>query len=295
MRIEKVNDNQIRCILTKEDLDMRQLKISEIAYGSAKAKMLFKDVMQQASYEFGFESDNIPLMIEAIPMSTGCVVFIITKVENPEELDTRFSKFAPSVIEENENNEMDEASADNDYDGSYDLDGNLATPDAPNVPDMMDNPSATAHIEIVGAEALKDFINKFSDDPTGGVMDLFKKISASAVQSKQAAGNLQNNAKVKFNTSRIFQFEDLDTVGKACKVLSKFYGGLSALYKNTEDSMFYMLLEQGSYDKKEFVKVTNLMLEYSSYVKTTDAVIAHMKEHYKCLIAHDAVSGMAQF
>lgn len=295
MRIEKVNDNQIRCILTKEDLDMRQLKISEIAYGSAKAKMLFKDVMQQASYEFGFESDNIPLMIEAIPMSTGCVVFIITKVENPEELDTRFSKFAPSVIEENENNEIDEVSADNDYDGSYDLDGNLATPDAPNVPDMMDNPSATAHIEIVGAEALKEFINKFSDDPTGGVMDLFKKISASAVQSKQAASNLQNNAKVKFNTSRIFQFEDLDTVGKACKVLSKFYGGLSALYKNTEDGMFYMLLEQGSYDKKEFVKVTNLMLEYSSYVKTTDAVIAHMKEHYKCLIAHDAVSGMAQF
>lgn len=295
MRIEKVNDNQIRCILTKEDLDMRQLKISEIAYGSAKAKMLFKDVMQQASYEFGFESDNIPLMIEAIPMSTGCVVFIITKVENPEELDTRFSKFAPSVIEENENNEIDEVSANNDYDGSYDLDGNLATPDAPNVPDMMDNPSATAHIEIVGAEALKEFINKFSDDPTGGVMDLFKKISASAVQSKQAASNLQNNAKVKFNTSRIFQFEDLDTVGKACKVLSKFYGGLSALYKNTEDGMFYMLLEQGSYDKKEFVKVTNLMLEYSSYVKTTDAVIAHMKEHYKCLIAHDAVSGMAQF
>ena len=73
MRLEKVNENQIRCILTKEDLDMRQLKISEIAYGSAKAKMLFKDVMQQASYEFGFESDNIPLMINSFKASAPTI------------------------------------------------------------------------------------------------------------------------------------------------------------------------------------------------------------------------------
>lgn len=295
MRLEKVNENQIRCILTKEDLDMRQLKISEIAYGSAKAKMLFKDVMQQASYEFGFESDNIPLMIEAIPMSTGCVVFIITKVENPEELDTRFSKFAPSVIEDNDNTDIGgEIIEDSDSDMDYDLEGNLATPGS--MPSMPDNASATAHIEIVGAEALKEFINNITDETGHGVMDLFKKISASAAAAKQQANNPgANNGKVKFNSSRIYQFEDLDTVGKACKVLSKFYGGLSSLYKNSEDGLFYMLLEQGDYDKKEFVKVTNLMLEYSSYIKTNDATIAHMKEHYKCLIAKDAVAGMAQF
>ena len=50
--------------------------------------------MQQASYEVGFEADDIPLMIEAIPISSDCIVLIITKVENPEELDTRFSKFS---------------------------------------------------------------------------------------------------------------------------------------------------------------------------------------------------------
>ena len=42
-----------------------------------------------------FEADNIPLMIEAIPVSTESIILIITKVEDPEELDTRFSKFAP--------------------------------------------------------------------------------------------------------------------------------------------------------------------------------------------------------
>lgn len=108
MKIEKMNENQIRCTLTKEDLASRQIKISELAYGTEKAKNLFRDMMQQASFEFGFEAEDIPLMIEAIPLNSDCIVLIITKVEDPEELDTRFSRFAPSVL--------DETDAEDDYD-----------------------------------------------------------------------------------------------------------------------------------------------------------------------------------
>ena len=109
MKIEKVNENQIRCTLTKEDLISRELKISELAYGTEKAKTLFRDMMRQANFEFGFEAEDIPLMIEAIPLNAECIVLIITKVEDPEELDTRFSRFAPSVTEDDEyNDEFDE-------------------------------------------------------------------------------------------------------------------------------------------------------------------------------------------
>lgn len=102
MKIEKVNDQQIRCTLTREDLLSRELKISELAYGTDKAKDLFRDMMQQAACEFGFEAEDIPLMIEAIPLNAECIVLIVTKVEDPEELDTRFARFAPSVNEEEE-------------------------------------------------------------------------------------------------------------------------------------------------------------------------------------------------
>lgn len=64
MKIEKINENQIRCTLTRADLEDRHLKISELAYGTEKAKSLFHDMMQQAAFEFGFEADDIPLMIE---------------------------------------------------------------------------------------------------------------------------------------------------------------------------------------------------------------------------------------
>lgn len=44
MKIEKLNDNQIRCTLNKHDLIDRELKISELAYGSEKAKGHFPGI-----------------------------------------------------------------------------------------------------------------------------------------------------------------------------------------------------------------------------------------------------------
>lgn len=108
MRIERISDNQIRCTLSKRDLSERQLKISELAYGSDKAKELFRDMMEQANMDFGFDADDIPLMIEAIPTSKESIVLVITKVEDPEELEEKFSKFGNIV------NKYD------DYDEEYD-------------------------------------------------------------------------------------------------------------------------------------------------------------------------------
>ena len=97
MKIEKISNSQIRCILTGEDLASRQLRLSELAYGTEKARALFRDMMEQAAIQCGFDAENYPLMIEAIPLGADSIVLIVTKVDNPEELDTRFSNFAPSV------------------------------------------------------------------------------------------------------------------------------------------------------------------------------------------------------
>ena len=97
MKIEKISDNQIRCTLTREDLAARELKLSELAYGTEKAKSLFHDMMQQAEEDYGFQADDTPLMIEAIPASSDSIVLIITKVENPDELDSKFARFSTNL------------------------------------------------------------------------------------------------------------------------------------------------------------------------------------------------------
>lgn len=93
MKIERINDNQIKCTLTRSDLASRQIRMSELVYGNEKTKGLFQDMMEQASTEVGFEASDLPLMIEAIPVSMDCIVLMITKVEDADEMDTKFTSF----------------------------------------------------------------------------------------------------------------------------------------------------------------------------------------------------------
>ena len=67
----------------------------------AKRRAAFSaEMIQRAANEVGFEAEDIPLMVEAIPMANESVMLIITKMEDPEELDTRFSKFSPADDED---------------------------------------------------------------------------------------------------------------------------------------------------------------------------------------------------
>lgn len=100
MKIERVNDSQIRCTLSNFDLVERNINLSELAYGSEGARRLFREMIQKASAEVGFEAEEVPLMVEAIPLSNESVMLVITKVDDPEEMDTRFSRFAPAPTAE---------------------------------------------------------------------------------------------------------------------------------------------------------------------------------------------------
>lgn len=89
MKIEKISDTQIKVTLNHSDLMDRDLKLSELAYGSQKAQALFKDMMAKANEEFGFETDNVPLMIEAVPLSTDSIMIVVTKVDDPLQIEQK--------------------------------------------------------------------------------------------------------------------------------------------------------------------------------------------------------------
>ncbi len=109
MKIEKINDNQIKCTLSSADLADHQLKLSELAFGSDKAKALFRDVMEEANERFDFEPNENPLMVEAIPVNSDSIVLLITKVTHPDEIDQRMEgvgdddidTFLPKELEQN--------------------------------------------------------------------------------------------------------------------------------------------------------------------------------------------------
>lgn len=259
MKIEKVNDHQIRCTLTKADLADRELKISELAYGTEKAKSLFKDMMQQASYEFGFDAEDIPLMIEAIPLNSECIVLVITKVEDPEELDTRFSKFAPSVHDEDEDND------------SNTLDNMLQ--------------SLTE-----GADDVLDLFKKIHDTKPA---DTIAEAAGSLAQQSRSKEAAKKPVKVAVELTRIYSFGTLAQVIRLAHVLSAHYDGKNSLYKNENTSSYMLVVTQSAHTPQEFNKICNMLSEYGTPEKFVSASEAYMEEHFAPVIKDKAIQSLA--
>lgn len=269
MKIEKVSDTQIRCTLTKEDLADRHLKISELAYGTENAKNLFRDMMQQASYEFGFEADDIPLMIEAIPVSPDTIILLITKVEYPEELDTRFSKFS-----------------DSEYDDSYA--GYTAEHDEP--------------YEATSANDILDLFQKIQQEAKNnaetpkkkkiGPDDFIPLNQAVKRESKESLSN--SHVELPVDLTKLFLIQNLDTMSKISNVLDGYYHGDNSLFRDTQTHLFYLVVHKSSHTPEEFNKVCNILSEYSTQLNFSKSIEAYFNEHFDCMIRSQALQQFAE-
>jgi adapter protein MecA 1/2 len=99
-------------------------------------------------------------MIEAIPVSTECLILVITKVEDPDELDTRFSKFSSFNVHENpEKEEPDEDAYADEIINTFDDDLSEETED--NSKDLMDAPEITEP-EKAGIQSSANLVKIYS-------------------------------------------------------------------------------------------------------------------------------------
>ena len=262
MKIEKVNDHQIRCTLTKEDLADREIKLSELAYGTDKAKDLFRDMMQQASFEFGFEAEDIPLMIEAIPLNADCIVLIITKVEDPDELDTRFSKFAPSVHE----------------DGG-DLD------------EMMDS--------VAGGTGADDVLDLFTSarEAAASVAGNSGESNTESASRKSALNKTLKKKLADINPAmdlvRIYGFDSLRDLTALSHILANAYQGSNSLYKDPDGS-YILSVAKSDHSPAEFNKVCNILSEYAVGLRTVPGSEAYLEEHFEVILRDQALQSLAR-
>lgn len=253
MKIEKINDNQIRCTLNKNDLASREIKISELAYGTEKAKNLFRDMMQQAAFEFGFEADDLPLMIEAIPMSAESIVLIITKVEDPEELDTRFSKFTPSYEDLEDMEELEDIDESRNFSGADEV------------------------LELFSdsAESAEDTSALYQN-----VNSLLEEALPETEPPKQ---------EIQTNLTRFYSFRDFKTIEQLSRILNNVYFGRNSLYKDEKNQIYHLVLTKSDHTPQEFNKVLNITSEYGTKESTSSEKETFFREHYKTIIDGSAL------
>lgn len=262
MKIEKISENQIRCTLSREDLASRQLKISELAYGTEKAKALFRDMMQQASFEFGFEAGDIPIMVEAIPTSPETLVLIITKIEDPDELDTRFSSFSTDV--ESKSDDEPESFANTLFDHvSKQLEAQIADEDDSDEPLTIPDTDFEDHSDNKAA------------------------VKATEKDTSVASGDK------KMNITKIFGFSSLDETICFAKNIASVYHGSNTLYKDTDFSEYLLVMKSNTHTNEEFNMICNIASEYGSSINTTYATPTHYKEHLDVIISDNALDVLA--
>ncbi|SFU95416.1 adaptor protein MecA [Butyrivibrio sp. INlla21] len=265
MKIEKVNDHQIRCTLTRDDLAKRDLKITELAYGTDKAKELFHDMMQQANLEYGFDAEDTPLMIEAIPINSECIVLIITKVDDPEELDTRYSNFAPSVHEEDEDDEDEYDEYDDD---SYEED---------------EDEDVASLFKRLQHSNMSDFIESSSNGSSTDAKKVKEKTSGAKKKNQPTR-----------HGSKIFSFDSMHEVTRFAAIVSRKFNGENTLYKNEAKGKYYLILHQGDIQDNVFANICSVLTEYGKTEIGSTAEEQYLAEHYEVVIKDNAVQTLAK-
>lgn len=276
MKLERLSENQIRCTLNKADLADRELLLNELAYGTDKAKELFRDMMEQAADELGFEVNDIPLMIEAIPVSPDCLILIITKVEDPEELDTRFSRFSKYSDIEIETDDSLE-------------DDNIVDED--NLSIFNDAASLMETISDI-VENIEQVKKQNEDSKGSNFIPLSAAIRENVAKKKSEKKNNSKKNDTQ-STYRIFSFQNINDISKAAVMIAPIYHDENSLYKSPVDNLYYLIVNNESGDVENYQRVCNLLSEYGTKVKANYAMPYYFSEHYKIIIKKDAIQTLS--
>ena len=286
MKLEKLSDTQIRCTLSKEDLSQRQLHLSELAYGSEKAKELFRDMMQQASIELGFEADNIPLMIEAIPISNDCLVLVVTKVEDPDELDTRFSRFSKINMDDSFDEDFSDID-DTDFEEMDFLD------DEDDI-DMDDEP--------LPFSPSSDFDNADSDASTSSkersaiddALDLMAPFTQAIAQAKKEAMRKKKENRSSVQDCQYYSFQNFSQAAQLGAFLAPFFEGESSLYKDSFSNNYYMILRKTQSENDTFHRACNIAADFGVRISASYATPAYFREHFETILEENAVEMLGE-
>lgn len=271
MKIEKISENQIKCTLNKSDLASRQIKAGELAYGTEKAKLLFRDMMQQAAVEFGFHAEDLPLMIEAIPVSGDSIILIITKVEDPEELDTRFSNFTPDTsLNVDDGDLMEEEYLENmEY-----------------LEDENDDDSETNTMSLI--DIFKEVKDRLENLSAGRDFIPLSEMIDAAKQSKQSKENHENSVEKETRLVHIYSFDNLNILLKLSKCIADIYHGTNSLYKSKENR-YYLILDKSSHSLPEFMAICSMISEFGTAENAAPVNEAYYKEHFEKVISKNAL------
>ena len=261
MQIEVIGNLRIKCTLTDEYLKSRWLDISDLAYGSEAMTALFRDIIEETRERFGIDfsaRENHPVMIEAVPMGEGSLTIFISKAEDAEELDTRFSRFSPYSADGGIT-PMLGADPDDDPDTDFDPDDEEGEA-APRIRPA--RPVAKKSASEIG----KPFFEVLDNEK--------EKI-------------LETGCLITVSFDKLSDLMDLASGVKG-------YEGESSVYKNRENGKYLLVIPSVGEDFKKASALAESATEFGSVRVVPRSGAAFLDRNYDVLIASRALEKLAQ-
>lgn len=261
MKFEKISKNQVRCTLTKKELDERQIRMTDLANGTEKGKKFFHDMLMLASEKCDIEMENTPLTIEALPVSSDCLVLLITKLSEAKTFNSDILNSFDSLDDE----------SDYDYDDDYDEEDD------------------TENIEEARADEIINCFGRISD-----IMGetLSKKLFGSSKVEEQNLHNIteerESSSKPVPHLCKVYKFDSFEDVNFLAQILKDDYHGENTLYKDP-DGKYHLIVGMSDHTVAEFNRIVNIISDFVPAEKLPYAGTAYFEEHYKVIIKDKAL------
>ena len=80
MKFERIGKNKIKCVIDKEELDYRDIKVSDLTDYTDKAKRFFSEILDEAGVMFNLSGENVPMSINMVATKLGKLEVVVTRL-----------------------------------------------------------------------------------------------------------------------------------------------------------------------------------------------------------------------
>jgi len=88
MKIEKISDNKLKIVLTKQDLIDKHIDIKNLNPNSMESQNLFFDLLQEIESYHDFDLEDSQILLEGVSTTNGSMILTITK-RNDDFIETK--------------------------------------------------------------------------------------------------------------------------------------------------------------------------------------------------------------
>jgi adapter protein MecA 1/2 len=92
----------------------------------------------------------------------------------------------------------------------------------------------------------------------------------------------------------VCKFQDMESIIKVAKLVENYYDSDNTLYKNPEDSSYYLMYTRNRNTEDEFSIFINQLREFGDDTNISYAFRFYVDEHYKVIIKDEALQTLAE-